>query len=151
MTYKIKITRFLIIFIAILVICLVYEFLRINSEFVNNLVPIRYEETVFLSIFLITVALLPLLLLLLFNGQPVYNTWKKFAIPYLIVYAFLALPLGKLSGGGIYGGASPSVGKEVGIMFLAGLFFFISLLIIIIKSIKLAGKSEEEKTENESE
>lgn len=153
MSHRKKISRLLIISIVFIIVSLLYDYIIAKLGHINwiDYIDGKYTESIVFPLFLITLALLPLLLLLLLNKPAVYNAWKKFAIPYLIVYVFLALPLGNISGDGIYSGASPSVGKETGIMFLVGLFFIISLLIIIIQSIKLAGKPETAKPEKKEE
>lgn len=72
-------------------------------------------------------------LILLFAREEVFHSWKKFTIVYLPIAAiFLFLAAGE-SGGGI---GLASIDSEIISWFLSGLFLFISILIIGVKSWK---------------
>lgn len=75
-----------------------------------------------------------LISLLLFIRQEVFHSWKKFAIVYLPVAAILLFIAAGESGGGI---GFARIDGEIISWFLSGIFLFISLLIICIKSWKL--------------
>jgi len=76
---------------------------------------------------------------LLFVKKAVYESWKKFATYFLPIAAVWVLLAPESSGGPF---KIPLDSRPQVIFFLSILFLIISLLIIIIKSIKLAGKPE---------
>ncbi len=109
----------------------------------SSICQYKYSGKIGEPIVLLSFSTLPVLFLLLFTKQAVYETWKKFAlifIPITIVWIFTAPSS--------CGGYLPMcITKELASMFSAGLFFLISLLIIIIKSIKLTEKPEQAEAE----
>ncbi len=84
-------------------------------------------------------AFFPLCVLLYFLKEAAYLSWRKFALRYLLVVAVI-LMLSANNGGG--NGFNPGYGFDTESLtfFFSGLFFLVSLLLIIIKSWKLRGK-----------
>ena len=90
-------------------------------------------------LFFFLAALVPVFIILIFTKQQVFTTWKKFAIPYLIISAIILLiPSGGM--GGFMGGGPDN---EFFTIMLSGLFLIISILIIAIKSYKLRKKEKQ--------
>jgi hypothetical protein len=93
----------------------------------------------FQALSLFSISLLPLLFLLIFTKEAVYLAWRKFALWFLPISALLIFSAPEYSGGGFIG-MSYGFTREIMSMTLAVLFFVISLILIIYKSIKLRGK-----------
>jgi hypothetical protein len=94
------------------------------------------DSTIFVLLF--SAPLFLLSLILLFLRKEVYESWKKFALWWLPI-SFLFI-LGAPSSGGGSIGIGGSIDREIVTWWFAGLFFIISLVLIIYKSIKLRGK-----------
>ncbi|MCG2690790.1 hypothetical protein L6249_01830 [Candidatus Parcubacteria bacterium] len=88
-------------------------------------------------LFLFSVILIVINFSLIFLHKEIFTSWWKFARIYIPVSAILTILSGSGSGGGYIGLTSD---YESTAWFMAGLFFIISLALIIYKSIKLRGK-----------
>ncbi|MDX9925610.1 MAG: hypothetical protein RBS48_12675 [Ignavibacteriaceae bacterium] len=84
-----------------------------------------------IPLFLFSSALLFIFLMFLFVKEDVFNIWKKFAKIFLPV-AMLLVVITPTHYGGLVG-----IDKEIATWWLAGLFLFISIGIIVWKSIHL--------------
>ena len=136
-----KITRMLV---------LIFSALFIGGLIINNTFSIGlcaesdyncdllWGEGLALPLWFGSLTVLIILGLLYFRPQEVFNSWKKFAI--------WAIPLGAIfiaiSPVSCEGGLGAFTGvcfwtKEIATWWLSGLFFLISLLIILVKSLKL--------------
>ncbi len=73
-------------------------------------------------------------LILFFLREEVFHSWKKFAIIYLPIAALILFVTAGESGGGI---GLARIDSEIISWWLSGLFIFISLIIIAVKSWKL--------------
>jgi uncharacterized membrane protein YidH (DUF202 family) len=87
----------------------------------------------YIAVFLI--ALIPIFLTLRFTKESVFLTWKRFAIPYLVLSAVVLLVDEIDRGGDLFDG-------EIISFFLAVFFLIISIILIVYKTHKL------KKTEN---
>jgi hypothetical protein len=92
----------------------------------------------FQAISIFSVLLLAFLLPLYFLREGAYLAWRKFTLWYLPIVAVLILSVG----GNGSSGFNPGVGFDTESLtfFFSGLFAFVSLILIICKSIKLKGK-----------
>jgi hypothetical protein len=95
--------------------------------------PSGWTQISFLFCFVFFIFSIPLY----FFKEAVYLAWRKFALWYLPIVAVLIL-----SAGGGSNGFNPGYGMDTESLtfFFSGLFAFISLVLIIYKSIKLRGK-----------
>jgi len=89
------------------------------------------------AIFYLSLSFVVTLSILFFLENMVFTTWKKFAIPYIIISVLILIFAGN-SGGG-WGVGSIIDDREGIAMILSALFLIISLLIIAIKSWRLRG------------
>ncbi len=130
MTYKKK--------IKILLVLAIFSFLSALAMTESVLFGLCLEKELFTCqeklveigqpLGLFSVILIFLLFILHFTNPKVFKTWLKFAIPYLFVFS-LPIILAPASNAGIYG-----VDSEILTWFFSGLFLFVSLIIIWIKS-----------------
>jgi len=73
--------------------------------------------------------------ILLFTKEAIFNAWKKFGVWYIPLAAVLIFLAPSGSGGNF--GYSMSIDREGATIFLSAIFIIVSLIIIILKSIKL--------------
>jgi cytochrome bd-type quinol oxidase subunit 2 len=100
-------------------------------------VCLRYDElSVFLILFSAPVFLLSLILL--FLREEIFRSWKHFAYWWLPISAFFIMLAPSTDRGSFDFGMG--FDREAVTWFFAVLFFLISLILIIYKSIKLRGK-----------
>ncbi len=126
-------------FILSLVGCLLLLFSHTNK--IDRLFPDWLINPIYMYILLSLSLFLPTSLLL-FCKEAIYQSWKKFTLFYTPL--FLLMILFALGGSGGMSG----IGEGFA-FFLAGLYSFLSLLIIIIQSIRLRGKPETEELKSE--
>jgi tellurite resistance protein TehA-like permease len=143
MTYKKKIKILLVLaifsFVAALMmtesvlfgLCLEEEYFTCQEKLGNIGQPLG----------LFSIILIFLLIILHFTKPKVFKTWLKFAVPYLLLVS-LPIILAPANNSGVYG-----VDSEILTWFFSGLFLFISVIIIGIKSyiLKRRERSEREK------
>ncbi len=80
-------------------------------------------------------------IILLFRPEQIFQSWKKFAMWWLPLSAFLVFVMPSTGGsGGFGGGGLGGPDREIMTWFTAGVFFLVSLAIIVRKSLKLRGK-----------
>lgn len=92
------------------------------------------NESIALSFILFTPSIFLISPILVFTHEEVFHSWKKFALGYLPVAAIILFITAGESGGGI---GAARIDGEIISWFLSGLFLFISLIIIAVKSWKL--------------
>jgi hypothetical protein len=93
---------------------------------------IDYVGMVSLSVFVI-------LFFLFFTKEGVYLAWRKFALWYIPITLLITVASSTTSQGGSFSGMMPS-DREFVSYFFPIVFAFISLILIIYKSLKLRGK-----------
>ncbi len=72
--------------------------------------------------------------LLMFVKSEVFDLWKKFAIPYFIIYLIITMiPINRTGSMG----TGPYITEEILAMFLSGIFLISSIVLITYKSIQL--------------
>ena len=85
---------------------------------------------------MLSLSLLPISLLLLFLREEIYNTWKHFALWFIPLSALLIF-LSSDSGSGVISGSGALLDTEGTAFLLAGMFLFVSLILIAVKWWKL--------------
>ena len=86
-----------------------------------------------------TLSLIPISLFLFFLREEVFHLWWKFSRWYLSI-AFILIIVS--SGGGVASGLGSLWDQEIAVWWTAGLFFIISLIIIIYKTISIRRKEK---------
>ncbi len=92
-------------------------------------------------IFIPTLAILLSLIPLIFLKQAVYRAWRKFAVVALPIIILIIAVSPEYSGSGL-GGPNLGLTRETAALTFSTIFIIISLVIIIIKSIKSRGKKQ---------
>lgn len=99
----------------------------------------NYENIgAFISFFSAVFFCLSGLLLVRLKSPAVFLSWKKFALLWIPISAIFVLSASSSGGGSI--GIGGSIDREIVTWWFAGLFFIISIIIIIRESLKLQGK-----------
>lgn len=93
-----------------------------------------------MTLSLFSLAILFLMILLAFMKEEVFQSWWKFAKWYLGIAAALIVITPGTGGGGLFIGMGGGYDREGMIWFTAGLFFIISIILIIKKAIQAIKK-----------
>lgn len=115
---------------------------RNNSDFDCLRLFDQYRYVGYLTILAPLASLLCSVLLLRLKSNEAFQTWKKFAKIYLSIAFAIVLLFAFSSGGGGNFGLGGGMDTEGATIFLSGLFFLISLIIIAIKSWRLRKSKE---------
>lgn len=97
-------------------------------------------EGIGMTLSLFSLAILFLMILLAFMKEEVFQSWWKFAKWYLGIAAALIVITPGTGGGGLFIGMGGGYDREGMIWFTAGLFFIISIILIIKKAIQAIKK-----------
>lgn len=121
-----------------------FFFLALFFGWLDNKYELYLPDEI-IEVIIQTFAFFPLALVfislpLLFLHEEIFQSWKKFAKIYLSISVAIILLFMFSSGGGGNFGLGGGMDAEGATMFLSALFFIISLVIIITKSLKLRGK-----------
>lgn len=157
MTYKKKkyllFTVYLFVFLISLVlimlidnsyICTTSHVYENKSEILDVFCSRYFGEGFLLPVWLFSGVALISSFILIFLKEQVFNSWKKFAIPFIVFSAiWITFAPANCSGGWAgFGGCTFS--KEIVAWFTSGIFLIISILIIIYKSSFLCNQGKKE-------
>jgi hypothetical protein len=143
MNYYEKTLKFILlgatlVFFAVLFLIFVNNFGFFEMSIVGETQALQNQNIAAFAV-MISIALFFLsgILFVRLKIHPAYLAWRKFALWYLPIVAIFIL-----SAGGGSNGFNPGYGmdSESLTFFFSGLFAFISLILIIYKSVKLKGK-----------
>ena|SRR3989344_7737048 len=125
---------FVLIFLVVMVLTnpCTFQFFSLNSEYCFD--PL--DEKLRQSIGMFSMPLFLILFILFFLRKEVFFTWIKFAIPALF-FSLLAIFTTATSSGGLFSVGLPDFDRALTTLILGILFFFISLVLIIYKSLSL--------------
>ena len=140
----IKNHKFLVGFLLMMTIFLFFIGLIIAMSDVNQFIG----EGIGMPLFMFAFVSFFLFLTLFFLRREVFYTWKKFAIPAVILSAIWVIASPVDCGGGFGGFGGCLFSKELVSWVTSILFFFISLIIIIVKTIKLRRKDKQLENQN---
>lgn len=141
MNYK----KQIILLLSVLVVIVffgVLKLLNIQSEYCMGIIqcfPRLIFSAPYQYFVLPSLAVIPILFIMLFLKENVYLSWRKFALFYIPIAAFFISLSPESSGNGFF---TVSLGftREVAAMTFSGLFLIISLILIGYKSLKLRQK-----------
>lgn len=138
MEYKKKIKKLFFVSLVLSIADFLFVYSRYFEDLYNRTYLFYDLEGAFISIFFFSAIIVFLSFILFFLHEQIFLSWWKFTGIYLPVVAVLIL-----ISPGTSGGLMP-IDAEIVTWWLSGLFLFISLVIIAVKSWKLRNEAATE-------
>ena len=123
-----------VVFAATYIILVKFGQTGVCGNFITQLYP--YDRCMYISIhFIIWPALIVCALINMFTKENVVKSWKRFTLIYLFIYLFIVILTPYYGGDAFF-----SVQKSIFALALSALYLFISIILIIYKSLKKSAK-----------